>query len=123
MFLKQCLHIRRCSILDCTCPCMRAIDPPSRAGYRSILLLTTLANSHTGQSGRRVPTAPVRTPEWSSRLSGQRRFLFPQPPGTSEYGHPLLISFRMLYFPASFICLWPSCHFDLGGLRNGWGCS
>ncbi len=39
-----------------------------RAGYRSILVLTSLA----GQPERRVPPAPIRTPEWSSHLSGQK---------------------------------------------------
>ncbi len=29
--------------------------------------------------------------------------------------------FSIIHFPASFICLWPSCHFDLRGSRHGWG--
>ncbi len=29
--------------------------------------------------------------------------------------------FSLIHFPASFICLWPSCYFDLGGSRHGWG--
>ncbi len=29
-----------------------------------------------GQSKGHVPPAPIRMPEWSSRLSGQRRILF-----------------------------------------------
>ncbi len=42
---------------------------------------------------------PIRTPDWPSRLSGQRRILGTQPRGTSEHEHRLLISFRRLYFP------------------------
>ncbi len=26
-----------------------------------------------------------------------------------------------IHFPASFTGIWPSCHFDLGGSRHGWG--
>ncbi len=25
------------------------------------------------------------------------------------------VVYSLIHFPASFICLWPSCHFDLGG--------
>ncbi len=28
--------------------------------------------------------------------------------------------FSLINFPASFIHLWPSCHFDLGGSGHGW---
>ncbi len=62
-----------------------AIDRSSRAGYRSIPVLTSLPNTRPGQSERRVPPAPIRTPEWSSRLSGQRRILFTQPRVTPEH--------------------------------------
>ncbi len=41
----------------------RAIDRSLRAGYRSILVLTSLANTRADQSERRLPP-PVRTPEW-----------------------------------------------------------
>ncbi len=47
-----------------TCAYTRAIDRSSRAGYRSILVLTSLANTRAGQSERRLPPAPIRTPEW-----------------------------------------------------------
>ncbi len=47
-----------------TCAYTRAIDLSSRAGYRSILVLTSLANTRAGQSERRLPPAPIRTPEW-----------------------------------------------------------
>ncbi len=33
------------------------------AGYRSILVLASLANTRAGQSERRSPPAPIRTPE------------------------------------------------------------
>ncbi len=47
-----------------TCAYTRAIDRSLRAGYRSILVLTSLANTRADQSERRLPPAPVRTPEW-----------------------------------------------------------
>ncbi len=43
-----------------------------RAGFRTIFVLTSLANTRAGQSERRVPPVPIRTPEWPSRLSGQK---------------------------------------------------
>ncbi len=72
-----------------TCAYTRAIDLSSRAGYRSILVITSLANTRAGQSERRIPPVPITTPEWSSRLSGQRRILFTQPRGTPELGRHL----------------------------------
>ncbi len=57
---------------DATCPCTHAIYRSSLAVYRSILVLASLANTRAGQSERRVPPAPIRTPELSSRLSGQK---------------------------------------------------
>ncbi len=42
----------------------RAIDRSLRAGYRSILMLTSLANTRADQSERRLPPAPIRTREW-----------------------------------------------------------
>ncbi len=84
--------------LAATCLCTRAIDRSSHAGYRSVLVLTLLDNTRTGQSERRVPPAPIRTPEWSSRLSSQRRILFTQPHGTPEQERHLLISFGRLFF-------------------------
>ncbi len=47
-----------------TCAYTRAIDRSSRAGYRSIFLLTSLASTRAGQSGRRLPPVPIRMPEW-----------------------------------------------------------
>ncbi len=46
-----------------TCAYTRAIDRSSRAGYRSILVLTSLANRRADQSERRLPPVPIRTPE------------------------------------------------------------
>ncbi len=51
---------RREGIADATC----AINRSPRAGYRSILVLTSLANTRAGQSERRLPPAPIKTPEW-----------------------------------------------------------
>ncbi len=47
-----------------TCAYTRAIDRSLREGYRSILVLTSLANTRADQSERRLPPAPIRTPEW-----------------------------------------------------------
>ncbi len=47
-----------------TCAYTRAIDRSSRAGSRSILMLTSLANTRADQSERRLPPAPIRMPEW-----------------------------------------------------------
>ncbi len=49
-----------------TCAYMRAID---HSGYRSVLVLTSLANTCAGQSERHSPPAPIRMPDRSSRLS------------------------------------------------------
>ncbi len=70
------------------------------AFYRSILVLTSLANMRADQSQRRVPPAP----EWPSHLSGQRRILFTQPRSTLEDERYLWISFLRLYFP---VCIFP----------------
>ncbi len=58
-----------------------------------------IISRHAGQSERRGPPAPIRTPEWSSRLSGQRRILFTQVRGTPKHERHLLISLRRLYYP------------------------
>ncbi len=47
-----------------TCAYTRAIDHSLRAGYRSILVLTSLAYTRADQSERRLPPAPIRPPEW-----------------------------------------------------------
>ncbi len=47
-----------------TCAYTRAIDRSSRVGYRSILVLTSLANTCAGQPERCLPPAPIRMPEW-----------------------------------------------------------
>ncbi len=63
------------------------------ACYRSIFVLTSLAKTRAGQSERRVPPAPLRTPDWSSRLG-------------ESYSHSHVAqlntnatSFKKLYFP------------------------
>ncbi len=96
------------------------------ACYRSILVPTPLAYTRAGQSERGVPPAPIRTSEWSSRLGGQKRILYTQPRGTPEHERLFVLPFSSLYFfvihfPVSLNQLWPSCHFDLGGSRHGWG--
>ncbi len=49
---------------------LHAISPDrfSHAGYRSILVVPSLPKARSGQPERRVPPAPIRTPEWSSCL-------------------------------------------------------
>ncbi len=61
-------------------------------------MLTSLANTSAGQSERPVVPAPIRTPEWSSGLSGKRRILFTQLRGRPDHERHLVISFRRLYF-------------------------
>ncbi len=63
------------SALTAASPCTRAVDHYSHADNRSILELTSPAYTRACQSERRVPPVPIRTPEWSLRLSGQRRIL------------------------------------------------
>ncbi len=73
-----------------------------------------------GQSEHRVPLAPIRTPDWPSRLSGLSRILFTQPRGTPEQERHLVISFIMLYFTA-FIRLWPLTRDAHSGVLIGAG--
>ncbi len=54
------------------CTCTRVIDRSSRVSYRLNVVLTSLADTRAGQSERCLPPAPIRTPEWPSRLSDQR---------------------------------------------------
>ncbi len=42
---------------------------------------------------------PIRTPEWSSRLSDQKRILFTQPRCTPEHERQLVTPFKRLYCP------------------------
>ncbi len=86
------------SIREAANSCMRAIDHSSHAGYRSILALTSLAYTRADLLERRVPPAPIRMPEQSSRLSGQRRILF-----TTDHERLLVTSLRRLYF-SEYIC-------------------
>ncbi len=69
------------------------------AYYRSILVLTSQAFKRACQSQRRVSTAPIRSPEQSSRLNGQRRILGTQPRATPEHERHFVRSLRRLYFP------------------------
>ncbi len=98
---------------------------PLHAGYRSILVLTSLAYTRAGQSERRIPPAPISTPTWSSRLSGQWRILLKQTRGTPENEHHLVISLRRLHFPNTFSCLiYPSLAiepFRFGGIETWLG--
>ncbi len=63
-FLLQHVCFQIQESVTATCAYTRAIDRSSCAGYRSILVLTSLANTRDGQSERRLPPAPIRTPEW-----------------------------------------------------------
>ncbi len=66
----------------------------SHAGYLSNLVFTSLANTRADQSERRVPPAPIRMPEWSTRPGGPRRILFTQPRGTTEHDSHLVTAFK-----------------------------
>ncbi len=68
------------------------------ACYRSILELTSLSYTRAGKSERRVPPAPIRTPERSSRLSDQRRILSTQPRVMPEHERQHITPFRSLCF-------------------------
>ncbi len=46
------------------CANTRIIDRSSCVGYRSILVLTSLANTRADQSKCRLRPAPIRTTEW-----------------------------------------------------------
>ncbi len=104
-------------LVAATCPCTRAIDRSSQAGYRSILVLTSLANTRADQCERGLPPAPIRTPEWSSGLSDQRRILFTPPRVTPEHKRHLVIYFERLYFSrfiySSFRLISPSVLHDI----------
>ncbi len=64
-----------------------------------VLPIASRANANSsGQSERLVPPAPIRTPELSSRLNGQRRILFRQPRATTKPERYIVTSFRRLYF-------------------------
>ncbi len=73
-------------------------DRSSHAGYRSLLPLTVKAYTRSGQSERRVPSAPIRTPELSARLGDQRRILDTQLRVITEHKRQLWTSLRRLYF-------------------------
>ncbi len=108
--------------LAATCPCTRAIDRSSHAGSRSILVPTSLAKTRADESELRVPCAPIRTPEWSSRLSGHRRILFTQPHGMPEHerhieGCILPYTFSHLIYPS--LATVPFLFW--GESRHGWG--
>ncbi len=53
---------------------------PLHKCYRSLLTLMPKSYTRSGQSERRTPPAPIKTPEWSSRLGGQRRIQVIQAP-------------------------------------------
>ncbi len=87
---------------------------------------SSLTNTCASQSQRRLPPAPIRMPEWSSRLSGQKANSIHTATWHDWTQTPPLnivqkAVFSLMHFPASFICLWPSCHSDFGGSRHGWG--
>ncbi len=100
-------HVRHYSLVIAHKPLVPA--HVQSIALRSILALTLLAYMRAGQPERRVSPAPIRIPEWSSRLSSQRQSLFTQPRGTTEHRSEDCI------FPNTFSCLiYPSllrvCH-------------
>ncbi len=57
--------------LAVTCLRTRAIDRSSRAGYRSIFVLTSLANTRTGQSECRVLPEPILSGHHAQAAKGE----------------------------------------------------
>ncbi len=106
--------------LAATCPCTRAIDRSSRAVYRSILGVTSLTNTRVGQSERRIPPAPIRTPEWS-KANSIHTAAWHNWTRTPARNIVQKTVFSLIHLPASFIRLWPSCHFDLGEIETWLG--
>ncbi len=93
----------------------RAIDCPSRARQQRArpCVSVRVKTRALGQSGRRIPPAPIRTPERSSRQGGQMRILFTQPRGTHltrtlSRNIVQKAVFFLIHFPLSLIRLWPS---------------
>ncbi len=129
LFLSHKLRPSSIDLLHCSdpvraaaCHCIRAIDLSSPANYRSLLALTSTAYTRSGQSERCIPPAPIRTPEWSSRL---RRIIFIQPRGTPEYERLSQHGLEGCIFPNTFPRLaYPSMAivpFVFRGLRHGLG--
>ncbi len=91
----------------------------SYACYRSLLARGLSIDSRAYVSSLHARW-PIRTPEWSSRLSGQSRILFTQSRGTPEHERHHGKSFRMLYFPEFIL----PPHLSVFGHRAilVWGC-
>ncbi len=105
-------HILRCAVGCCgsvrvaTCPCRCAIDrlsrKPQQASHR-------LSNRNAAA-------------ESLTRLDGQLQLLGAQPRITPEHEPHFATNSVFFIFPYTFyIHFWPSCHFNFGQLRLGWG--
>ncbi len=70
---------------------------------------------------------PIRTPLPTCANQDAWVAITPKRPKIEFYSHSHAARlntksvFSLIHLPASFICLWPSCHSDLGGSRHGWG--
>ncbi len=97
------------------CPCTRAIDRSSQTGYQSLPARTSLAHTRSGQSERRGPLAPIRTPEWPKVNSAHTaaRHAFMRTPPLNIADKAVFSEYNLL---VSLIRLWPY----LGGSRRGW---
>ncbi len=77
-----------------------------------------ILHTRLGRSERRAPPAPIRTPERSSRLGGQKANSSHTAPRHNIVQKAI---FALTHFPAAFIRLWPSCHIDLRGIDTWLG--
>ncbi len=76
-----------------------------------------MAYKRACQLEQRIASAPIRMPERSLCLSGQRRIQVKQPRVTPEHKRHLGISFRRLYFPLSIFPPLAIVQFWLGGIE------
>ncbi len=96
--------------------CMCAIDRSSHADYQSILAYTPIRTQRlnsANQDARAVIT--LERPKANSRHSAARH-AWTRRPARNIVQKTV---FSLIHFLASFIRLWPTCHFDLGGSRLG----
>ncbi len=82
-----------------TASCHLSLRACNRSIFASGLSIIDSRAYVISQPERGVPLEPIRTPEWASRLSGQRRIRFTHPRSTPEQERHLVISFRRPYFP------------------------
>ncbi len=113
-------------VTDCKLPLApaRVLSIASRANAKSPHALWPIRAStfRLRQSERHIPTAPIRTHELSSRLSGQRRILGHVGASRLHMQASRNITRKVVAFPTQvfvpIICFWPTCR-SLFGIDNG----